>query len=150
MRWSIGFGDHSQKKATFFKNISLSLYNSLCPTLHKNAAHQEKSLAICFFRSSQAISSLVFVALKQGKNMTILALSIRQIFFHLDIFTVRSPSNSLRLAGQSIEFFHFTNVLLLSVLLLLRPSKRCSEELQPLDQGPSRGAGRVPSPGPRV
>lgn len=110
LRWSIGFGDHSQKKATFFKNISLSLYNNLCPTLHKNAAHQEKSLAICFFRSSQAIFSLVFVALKQGKNMTILALSIRQIFFHLDIFTVRSPSNSLRLAGQSIEFFHFTNV----------------------------------------
>lgn len=42
--------------------------------------------------------------------MRILALSIRQIFLHLDIFTLLSPSNSLRLAGQNMEFFHFTNV----------------------------------------
>lgn len=60
LRWSIGFGERSQKKVTFFKNTSLSFYNNLCPTLHKNASHQEKSLAICFLRSSQAIFSLVF------------------------------------------------------------------------------------------
>lgn len=60
LRWSIGFCDRSQKNGTFFKNTSLSFYNNLCPTLHKNAAHQEKSLAICFLGSSQAIFSLVF------------------------------------------------------------------------------------------
>lgn len=32
------------------------------------------------------------------------------IFLHLDIFTVLSPSNSLRLAGRSTELFHFNNV----------------------------------------